>query len=60
MSSDTLPDLDITFKDEFSDNEQGVTVFRAINQDDSKKTRRRSWRGKFETFDVASSCSESE
>ena len=59
-SSDTLPDLEITFKDESSDNEQGVTVFRAINQDDSKKTRRRSRRGKFETVDVASSCSDSE
>ena len=33
-SSDTLPDLKIlTFKDEPSDNEQGVTVFRAINQE---------------------------
>ena len=60
MSSDTLPDLEITFKDESSDNEQGVTVFRAINQDDSKKTRRRSRRGKFETVDVASSFSDSE
>ena len=59
MSSDTLPDLEITFKDESSDNEQGVTVFRALNQDDRKKTRR-SRRGKFETVDVASSCSDSE
>ena len=34
MSSDTLPDLKIlTFKNESSDNEQGVTVFRAINQE---------------------------
>ena len=60
MSSDNLPDLEITFKDESSDNDQGVTVFRALNEDDRKKTRRRSRRGKFETVDMASSCSDSE
>ena len=59
MSSDTLPDIEITLKDESTDNEEGVTVFRAVNPD-SNKTKRRSRRDKFETFDVPSSCSESE
>ena len=58
MSSDNLPNLEITYKS--SDNDQGVTVFRALNEDDRKKTRRRSRRGKFETVDVASSCSDSD
>ena len=54
MSSDNLPNLEITYKDESSDNDPGITVFRALNEDE-KKTRRRSRRGKFETVDVASS-----
>ena len=55
ISCDNLPDLELTFKGESSDNEPGITVFRALNEDDRKKTRRRSRRGKFETVDVASS-----
>ena len=51
--------MEITFKDESSDNDKGVTVFRALNADDRKKRRRRSRRGKFETDDVASNGSDS-
>ena len=54
MSCDNLPDLELTLKDESLDNDPGVTVFRALNEDE-KKTRRRSRRGKFEPVDVASS-----
>ena len=50
-----LPDLEVTLKGESSDNETaGITFFRALNEDE-KKTRRRSRRGKFEPVDVASS-----
>ena len=57
-SCDNLPDLadlEVTLKGESSDNEAaGITFFRALNEDE-KKTRRRSRRGKFEPVDVASS-----
>ena len=59
ISSDNLPDLEITLKDESSDNDKGVTTFRALNADERKKRRRRSRRGKFETDDVASNGSDS-
>ena len=55
MSSDNLANLEVTYKDESSDTDPGITVFRALNEVDRKKTRRRSRTGKFETVDVASS-----
>ena len=65
MSFETLPELQLTVKDDLTANEEKqedfvVTTFRAINQDD-KTNRRRSRRDKFaDKFDVLSSCSDSE